>query len=110
MLYCLCSKVVYRFSCVRLNATYSGETHRHLSDRVAEHSGISPLTGSKSKKSTAVKDHLLFCDDIVSIDNFKVLPTSGSDFHVKVKEIFLISRDEPILNKNETSLPLYLFE
>ena len=90
--------------------TNYGETYRHLRVRVGEHSGVSPLTGKKSKckKSTAVKDHMLFCDHIVSIDVFKILATSNSDF--KVKESLLISRDEPILNKNETSLPLYLFD
>ena len=83
---------------------YYGETCRHLSVRVGEHSGISPLTGKKlkSKKSTAVKNHMLFCDHLVSIDDFKILVTSDSDFHIKVKESHLISRDEPILNKNET--------
>ena len=53
---------------------------------------------------------MLFCDHNVSIDDFKILVTSDSDFHIKVKESLLISRDEPILNKNETSLPLYLFD
>ena len=109
---CLRSNVVYKFSCGRCNATYYGETCRHLSVRVDEHSGVSPLTGkkSKSKKSTAVKDDMPLCDHIVSIDDFKILATSDSDFHVKVKEILSISRDEPILNKNEKSLPLYLFD
>ena len=109
MSYCLRSNVVYKFSCGRCNASYYGETCRHLSVRVGEHSGVSPLTGkkSKSKKSTAVKDHMLFCDHIVSIDDFKILATSDSDFHFNVKESILISRDEPILTKNETSLPLY---
>ena len=53
---------------------------------------------------------MLFCDHNVSIDDFKILVTSDSDFHIKVKESLLISRGEPILNKNETSLPLYLFD
>ena len=53
---------------------------------------------------------MLFYDHIVSIDDFKVLATSESDFHVKVKENVLILRDEPILNKNETSLLFYLFD
>ena len=54
---------------------------------------------------------MLFCHHIVYIDDFNILATSYSDFHVKVKDIILITRDEPILNKNEneTSLPLYLF-
>ena len=112
MPYCLHSNVVYKFSCDRCNATYYGETCRHLSVRVGEHSVVSPLTGkkSKSKKSTAVKDHMPFCDYIVSIDDFKILATSDSDFHVKVKESLLISLDEPVLNKYETPLPLYLFD
>ena len=52
---------------------------------------------------------MFFCDHIVSIDDSKILATSDSDFHVKVKESILISCDKPILNKNEISLPLYLF-
>ena len=74
--------------------------------------GVSPLTGkkSKSKKSMAVKYHMLSCNHIVSIDDFKFLATSDSDFCVKVKESLLISPDEPTLNKNETSLPLYPFD
>ena len=59
---------------------------------------------------TAVKDHIFFCDHIVFIDDSKILATSGSDFHAKVKESLLISLDEPILNKNKMSLPLYLFD
>ena len=112
MSYCLRSNAVYKFLCGRCNATYYGETCRHLSVRVSEHLGVSPLTGkkSKSKKSTAVKDHVLFGDHIVSVDDFKILATSDSDFHVKVKESLLISRHEPILNKNEISLALYLFD
>ena len=62
MPYCLRSNVVYKFSCGRYNATYYGETCWHLSLRVGKHSGVSSLTGnkSKSKKSTVVKDHMLF--------------------------------------------------
>ena len=98
MLYCLLANFVYKFSCGRCNATYCGERQRHLNVRVGECLGVSPLTEKKlkSKKSIAVKDHLLFCDHIVSIENFKILATSDSDFHVKVKESLLISRDDPI--------------
>ena len=106
----MCANVVYKFSCGRCNvATNYGETCQHLSVRVGEHSDVSPLPGkkSKSKKPTAVKDHMLFCDRIVSIDDFKILATNDSDFYVKVKESLLTSCDEPILNKNETSLPFY---
>ena len=83
---CLRSNIVYKFACGRCNATDYGETCRHFKVRVSEHSGISPLTNkrSKSKKSTAVKDHMLMCDQPVSFDDFKVLASSNSEFHLKM--------------------------
>ena len=112
MPYCLHSNVVYKFLCGRCNATCYSETCWHLNIRVGEHLGVSPLTEKKSRKFQKVYNSKVpydFCDHIVSIHDFKILATSDSGFHVKVKESILISRDEPILNKNETSLPLYLF-
>ena len=53
---------------------------------------------------------MLICDQPVSFDDFKVLASSTSEFHLKIKESFLMSRDQPISNKNEPSLPLYLFD
>ena len=74
-----------------------------------QHSGISPLTNKrfKSKKSA---DHMLICDQPVSFGDFKVLATINSEFPLKIKESLLISPDQPIFNKNETSLPLHLFD
>ena len=91
------SNLVYKLSCGRCNAIYYGETCQHLNVRVGEHSGILPLTRkmSKARKTTAVKDHMLFCDHIVSLDHFKILTSSNSEFHLKVKESLLISRDKP---------------
>ena len=98
--------------CGRCNATYYGESCRHFKVRVVEHSRISPLTNkrSKSQKSTVLKDHMLICDQPVSFGDLKVLGSSNSDFHLKIKESLLILRDQPILNKNEASLPLHLFD
>ena len=108
----LCSNVVYKFSCGRCNATYYGKTCRHSNVRVGEHSGISPLTGKKwkARKTTAVKDHMLFCDHIVSLDDFKILTSSNSGFPLKIKESLLILRHKPELNRNEKSLPLCSFD
>ena len=106
------SSIVYKFSCVRFNATYYGETCQHLNIRVGEHLGISPLTGKKSKGKTtiAIKDHMLFCDHVVSLKVFKILVSSNSEFHLKIKENLLISRGKPELNRNKKFLPLYLFD
>ena len=91
MPYCLRSNAIYKFSWGRCNATYYGETWLNLSVRVGKYSGLSPLTGKKwkSKKSTTIRYNLFFWDYIVSIDDFKILATSDSDFHVKVKESLL---------------------
>ena len=97
--------------CGRCNATYYGETCPHFKVRVGEHAGFSSLTKkkrSKSKKSTAVKDHMLICDQPVSFDDFKVLASRNSESHLKIKEI--LSRDQPISNENEISFPLHLFD
>ena len=42
---------------------------------------------------------MFFYDQTVSIDDFKILATSDTDFHVKFKKSLLISRDEPTLKK-----------
>ena len=106
------SNINYKFTCGRCSATYYDETCHHFKVRVVENSGISPFTNkqSKSKKSTAVKDNMLVCDQPVSFGDFKVLASSNSEFHLKIKESLLISRDQPVLNKNEASLPLHLFD
>ena len=104
--------VIYKFSCGRCNATYYSDTCRHLNVRVGGHSGVSSLTGKKlkSKTTTAVKDHMLFCDHVVSLEDFKILASRNSEFHLKIKESLLMSRDKPELNRNEMSFPLYLFD
>ena len=43
--------------------------------------------------------HLIFMSHEDYKTNISTLATSDPDFHVKVKESLLISRDEPILNK-----------
>ena len=105
------SNVVYKFLCGRCNATSYGKIFRHLNIRGGEHADISPLTRitSKAKTTTAIKDHMLFYDHEVSLNDFKILVSSNSEFHLQIKESLLISHDKPELKKNETFLPLYLF-
>ena len=80
-----------------------------LNIRVGEPSGVSPLTRKKSKAKTtaAVKDHMLFCDHIVSLEDFKILAGSNLKFHLKIKGSLLIAHE---LNRNKKSLPLYLLD
>ena len=82
-------------------------------DRIKDFILIQENTGQKKavfRHSTAFNDHMLMYNQPVSFDNFKMLASRNSEFHLKTKESLLISRDQPILNKNEASLPLYLFD
>ena len=106
---CLNSNIVYKFMCGRCNATYYGKTCHYFKVRVGKHSGISPLTNkwSKSKKSTAVKDHMLMFYQLIL--KFLLLVTMSSI--EKSKKVFnLILREQPVLIENEPFLPLYLFD
>ena len=86
-----------------------GETDRHLKVRSGEHIGISPLTFRKVKPSmeSAIRDHLLNCNNIPSFDEF----TYGYyKYILEIKESLLIKRDRPVLNKNISSAKLFLFD
>ena len=54
---------------------------------------------------------MLLCYQLVSYNDFRVFASSNSELQLKIKESsLLILHDQPILNKNEASLPLYLFD
>ena len=51
------------------------------------------------KKSTAVKDAMLMCNQLVSVDDLNVPVSSDCDAPLKIKGIHSISREQSILNK-----------
>ena len=110
--YDLVSCVVYKFQCGRCNASYCGETDRHLKVRSREHIDISSLTFEKVKPSSesSIRDHLLFCNHDPSFDDCTILAHGTNKFLLEIKESLLIKRDKPILNKNNCSAPLPLFD
>ena len=95
---------IYKFT----YRSYTGKSFWHLKVRVSEHQGVSPRTGKivKGTLSTAVRDHMLKCDHIVTWDDFKVL---GRVEIKEIKESLFIKRDKPSLNKNIYSQELFLF-
>ena len=51
------------------------------------------------------------CNHVVSFDNVKVLASSRTTFHLKIKtKNILISHNQCILNENGTPLKLCLFD
>ena len=108
----LVSGVVCTYTCGRCNSTYYGETERHLKVRSGEYIGISPWTFKKTKpsKESAIRDHLLNCNNTPSFEEFTILTNGNNKFDLEIKESLLIKRDRPILNKNISSAKLFLFD
>ena len=106
----LVSGVIY--TCGGFNSSYSGETDRHLKVRSEEHIGISLLTFGKVKpsKESAIRDHLLNCNNIPSFDEFTILAYGYHKYILEIKESLLIKRNRPVLNKNISSAKLFLFD
>ena len=73
--------------------------------------GVSARTSKniKSTKNSAVSDHMLVCNNIVSFEDFSVLVYGTSHFRIKLQESLLIHGDGPQLKKATESDPLMLF-
>ena len=108
----LVSGVVYKYTCGRCNSSYYSETDRHLKVRSGEYIGISPLTFRKVEpsKESAIRDHLLNCNNIPSLDEFAILAYGHHKYILEIKESLLINRDRPVLNKNISFAKLFLFD
>ena len=90
------SKVVYKFVCASCNASYVGQTCRHLATRIDEHFG-------KDKKSH-IYQHLMSSEDCLdkcSKDCFFVLHTANTKHQLRIKESLYITWLKPILNKQK---------
>ena len=88
------SNVVYKFQCRRCNASYIGETQRHINVRIKEH--------LVSDKNSQVNKHLLEnseCKSVCDESCFSIIDMASSSFRLKVKEALHIRWQNPILNK-----------
>ena len=91
----LVSRVVYKYTCDRCNSTYYGEMDRHFKVRSGEHIGISSLTFKKAKpsKESAIRDHLLNCNNIPSLEEFTILTNWNKKFDLEIKKSVVIKRE-----------------
>ena len=106
------SHLVCKFTCSCCNATYYGESERHLFVRASEHLGMTPLTRKRVKnpKKSAIFDHILLKGHDASFEDFMILLKENNKFKLHLKESLLIKRDKPELNRNIYSCPLELFD
>ena len=91
------SHLIYKFSYSCCNATYYGETERHLFVRASKNLGITPLTQKRIKnpKRYAIIDHILLEDHNATYHNFSILVPENSQFKLNLKESLLIKKDKP---------------
>ena len=61
---------------------------------------------SKTKSTTVPKDQMLFCDYVVSLEDFKILVSGNLEVHFKITKSPLISCGKSVLNIYENSLSL----
>ena len=60
----ICSGIIYRYRCSNCNITYYRKTFRHFYTRVAEHMGISNLTGKRLKTLSSLQYLTIYCSVI----------------------------------------------
>ena len=71
--------------------------------KIGEHVGISPLTKKQVKPTNSfIDDHLLFCNQSSSYDNFSI-QTSEKKVFIWIERKPVLMRDQPSLNRNITS-------
>ena len=71
-----------------------------------------PLTGKCVKnnfKTSAIHDHMLFYKIVVSLEDFSILTKNLYNFKLEIQESILIKLLKQTLNKNISSVTLYLF-
>ena len=73
---------------------------------------MSPLSGENAKPSnnSAVSDHLLHWNFLLSFDSFSILAHEKKKYLLEIKERMLIMRDKASLNRKINSATLYLFD
>ena len=77
-----------------------------------KHIGLSPLTGKcvkNNSQTSAVHDHMLFCKTVPCPEDFSILTKSSCNFKLEIQESILIKLLTPTLNRNISSVLLYLF-
>ena len=94
------SRVVYKFSCAGCNASYIGETTRHLYTRAREH-----LLSDRSSHAYRYLQSSRACHDSYNSECFTICRLK---IPIKIKEALQIKRENPILNEQLRHLDLSL--
>ena len=102
------SNIVYLYSCLHCNATYVGETTRHLRTRISEHRGVSNRTGKllRNNPNSNIYKHYLDSGHEICSESFSIV--SDGLQNLRVTESVLIHLQKPSLNLNVQSVELLI--
>ena len=73
--------------------------------------GISNLMEKhiKNAEELAISDNLLQCDSPITFEDYDILASDSNKFKSLIKEILLIKREKPVLNRTTKSFRLDFF-
>lgn len=97
--------LVYQAKCPHpsCNATYVEETARRFSERIKDHNGRDH--NSHIFRHSSGSNH-----EVVTLDNFSIISKNHRNYYNrKVSESLHIKKIKPILNAQDKSVPLKLF-
>ena len=105
------SSVIYQYSCGSCNASYIGQTKRHLAARIAEHQGVSVRTNKPVSKPSffSVRDHSRQNRHNINSDHFRILHTATRTTDRLICESLLSHKLKPTLGLHDSSIPLLCF-
>ena len=105
------SGVVYHYKCGSCNASYIGQTKRHLAARIAEHQGIFVRTSKPLNKPpfSSIRDHSKQNKHDINPQNFSIFHTATHTGERLICESLLTHQLKPSLSLHGTSTPLLCF-
>ena len=101
----LLSNIAYLFKCNQCEATYEGETTRHLHTLVADHKWVSFRTHKplSPPPNSMIRDHAEETNHEIVFNDFRVL-SRWKEFDTKITESVLLQQMKPSLNNHEASV------
>ena len=99
---------VYKFKCGGCNATYVGQTGRHLHIRIHEHLGVSSITGNQIKTSSSIYEHIQQTGHWADNTCFSTICHASNKCDLPILERFYIKKLKPDLNCQIENFAFYL--
>ena len=105
------SSIVYKFTCPKCNlGTYVGCTDRMLKVRMDCHKGVSYRTGTplNVKEFSPIRDHCKICKVDLNYNQIEIIEQNNNRQDLLILESLSIKINQPTLNNDSSSLPLYI--